>query len=324
MTWQNKLLVRLSAQGFGTWAQFRSLVNAFAVDHAAPVTRGDTQDEEWQSSGGNFSIVHRVRFGLERLGHVEFFARGCENGWRVTPPAVSSLSRGGDVLGILCGARSPELLEQLNALPSPMRTFQSSHGETEAPQAIFLHTRDADQLAEIARLLNIRLQQNAPVEILTRLKPVPSVESRIRPGEFPHGVDWKACVFFEVAGSPGWRDIGREEGNRLSWGLFRFRHSFQRAKYFVRLYGKTYETDSADVVFGWLRKHSKSVITYHPDSRQLSISGYCKPRMLVERALVLCSGTLPIFDKKLRQLVYSDVPETVARLASRVLRQNLQ
>jgi hypothetical protein len=316
------LLIRLSAQGQGTWSQFRSIAVA---SYAAPGLEHDgaiTATTEAPSGRGVVSAIQRCRFALERLAHVEFFSAGCEEGWRVAPAAISAALRDCHARGLLCGARNPDLLKRIRDLPDWKRTYQSGGDETAAPLAIRLLTRDLEELAALSRQLGIGFQEDAPVRVLTRLRPIPSAEAASRPSEFPQGSDWKVSVF-EVGPEIRWKDVHREEADRLLWGLFRFRHPFLPAKYFFKLYGSVSVTDRGTAVYAWLGKHARSVIHYECGSERLVIHATCRPPLLVERALILCSGSLPTFNRERLDLTYRDVPEHVARLASRVLRQDL-
>lgn len=50
-----------------------------------------------------------LRFSLERLGHVEFSSQANYR-WRVVPPAIALIPAKQEVVGVLCGARSPQTL----------------------------------------------------------------------------------------------------------------------------------------------------------------------------------------------------------------------
>ena len=56
----------------------------------------------------------------------------------------------------------------------------------------------------------------------------------------------------------------------------------------------------------------------------LSVPAICRPPLLVERALVLCSGVLPHFDPSSGRVAYAEVPPDVARLAAQLLCQEMR
>ena len=75
----NELLLWLSARKEGSWPQFRGAVETLDL--------ANTDDEEEKDT--SLPLHQRVRFNLERLGHVEFDAAACEDGWRVVPPSLA-------------------------------------------------------------------------------------------------------------------------------------------------------------------------------------------------------------------------------------------
>ena len=72
-------LYGFSARKEGSWPQFRAAVERLDV--------ADTTDEAEQDA--RLPLHQRVRFNLVRLGHVEFGAADCEEGWRVVPPSLA-------------------------------------------------------------------------------------------------------------------------------------------------------------------------------------------------------------------------------------------
>src|ERR1039457_4465120 len=80
----DELLLWLSARGEGSWRTFRAAVEQLRL--AEDLERAG--DEEF--GGADFPVHQQLRLNMERLGHVEFFAHGCEEGWRVTPPALAA------------------------------------------------------------------------------------------------------------------------------------------------------------------------------------------------------------------------------------------
>src|SRR3954453_4269795 len=74
----NELLLWLSANRAGSWSGFRS-----AVDDLVRTDDGGVVASE------GLPVYHRLRFQLQQLGHVEFNANGCADGWRVAPPTLA-------------------------------------------------------------------------------------------------------------------------------------------------------------------------------------------------------------------------------------------
>src|SRR4051812_24527063 len=94
----------MSARWEGSWQQFKD-----AVEELVP------EPQSADSGGSKLPLHQKLRFSLERLGHVEFnFAENYR--WRVVPPALA-LASNRDVAGVVCGARSPETAHHVKALP---------------------------------------------------------------------------------------------------------------------------------------------------------------------------------------------------------------
>ena len=68
----------------------------------------------------------------------------------------------------------------------------------------------------------------------------------------------------------------------------------------------------------------QEVVWYDRERAVLSLPVICRPPLLIERALVLCSGLLPRLDEHSRRLEYTEVPLEVAQLAARLLCQEIQ
>src|SRR5439155_19004505 len=79
-----KLLLWMAARRAGTWQQFRGAVESLHL----PLSIDDNPASEDFDDGG-LPDYQRLRLALERLGHAEFFANTCENGWRVAPPVLA-------------------------------------------------------------------------------------------------------------------------------------------------------------------------------------------------------------------------------------------
>ncbi|MBU0646692.1 hypothetical protein KJ611_04475, partial [Patescibacteria group bacterium] len=131
----DELLLWLSARHQGSWQQFRAAVEELHSsdnDSDANVTATISEAE--------FPLHQQLRLDLERLAHVEFFAQGCEKGWRVTPPTFAAHPMPKGMRAVLCGARSPALRQRLlrigekiayetldySGVPDVIRLFASS------------------------------------------------------------------------------------------------------------------------------------------------------------------------------------------------------
>jgi hypothetical protein len=309
----NHLLLWLSAKQQGSWQQFRSAVEE--LDLREDGEPDDTDRGEGASSTPAFSLYQKLRFALERLGHAEFSPRDNLR-WRVVPPSAALLADCDETVGVLCGARSLELLEELSRCPD----FHVDTQEVDdMPDRILLRTNSAAQFVKGARLIGLHLQRSAP---LTLLSVLPSIRDR------------RGWVVSEVPQTPGWT-IHRFSESQLRWtevqqvatstglrsGLFRFAMEHQRF-YYALLEGRCFQVPVQVGKYAVLRRR-RGIVRYDSVTRVLSVRPICRPPLLIERALVLCSGLLPSFDGHSGELAYRDVPCDVARLVSRMLHQEL-
>jgi hypothetical protein len=316
----NNLLLWLSARRQGSWQQFRAAVEELHVVEESSADSPVSDDDV--SDGYGLPIYHRLRFNLQGLSHAEFFARGCENGWRVAPPtlAISQQRRGW--LGVLCGARSPKLLARL--MDSTYSFGIERIQAVECPDQFRMISGDHRILSTIAQETGLLLQMHAPMAILISLPAVDNSVMRHRVG-LPFGKDWIVEQF--SPSSLGWKAATREDALLVYGGLFRF--SLLRGRYAYRrqvllcAHGLASEIPTRIGKYVMLRRYHRQVLHYDRSEYCLWMPGSCRPPLLVERALILCSGLTPKYEVSTGTLHYPDIPEAVARLASELLRQEL-
>ncbi len=311
----NELLLWLSARRQGSWRQFRAAAEELnATD--------ETSDEDAVCVAGDedFPLYQQLRLDFERLGHVEFFARGCEEGWRVTPPTLAAHLLPSGARAVLCGARSPSLIERVLQTGGEMSC--EIVNSPSIPAVVFVTGRDLSAIAEAATEVGVRFQDDAPLAILSHLPPCDPPSSSIRPSEFPQGVDW-AISKFSVK-KLTWRRIKRSQADVARFGVFRFLIHFQRPRYFLRWKGNTFEMPRAVAIYALLHHRRRGLLRYDIKTATLSLPAVCRPPRLLERALVLCSGFPPSYDASTARLSYSEAPLEVAHLAAELLRQPLK
>jgi hypothetical protein len=308
----NELLLWLSARREGSWRQFRAATEEL---HSA--------DNDFDANGAartgddEFRLHQRLRLDLECLAHVEFFASGCEEGWRVTPPTLAVHPMPIGFRAILCGARSPALRERV------IRAGQTLGCETfdslDVPDVIRFIANDISALSEVASQAGICFQPNAALAILSHIPPCDPPSRRRPQSEFPHGADWRIREFDSV--TLGWRTTDRQRAQTMRTGLFEFQ-LYDRWNYFLRWAGETFKLPRAVALYVLL-SHHRGLLRYDTQTHTLSLPGSCRPPRLLERALVLCSGFPPSFDPATVRLTYTDVPPEIAQFAGELLRQPL-
>jgi len=309
----NELLLWLSARSEGSWREFRAAVEELHLAEDLEAV-GEQELEH-----GGFPLHQQLRLNMDRLGHVEFFACDCKEGWRVVPPTLAITGGLNDWRGVLCGARSDRLLEHFGSMTSHLQVEVIP--QADAPDVYRVFACDKEELAKVCEQSGLLFQSDAPLAILSYL---PSTDPFSRNGptvEFPLGADWVIHEFLPE--DLIWRKVNRADANSARTGFFRFTIYFQRPRYFLRQRGRTFELPRAVGIYALLRRRRRNVLRYDGNSRSLILPAACRPPRLLERALVLCSGLPPTFDAREWRLTYAQVPEDIARLAARLLRQDL-
>ena len=309
------LLLWLSVKGQGSWSQFRAAVEEIHVQQEDRAVEPDDEGDRSIGAESGLPIYQQVRFSLQRLGHVEFFSREADNGWRVVPPAVAFLpgSRGE---GVLCGARSPALFEGIDSAEDVEVHRSDAPG---MPQRLLLRGVSREVVADHARLLGFHIQADAPTAILSAV-----------PGTRDHTTWYKTSM----PENPGWT-VHRFSSSRLSWtevaqvdatetrtGLFRFVMKHQRF-YYLRWSGRSYRVPVQVGKYAVMRRR-RGILAYDAGTGVLSVPAVCRPPLLIERALGLCSGFLPCFNPSSGRVEYADVSPDIVRISAQLLRQEVQ
>lgn len=301
------LLLWLSATRQGSWRQFRQAVEEL----------NSTNGEERIEQDREFPLHQQLRLDLGRLAHVEFFALECQDGWRVAPPTLAGHSISGGLRAVLCGARSAELCDRLASAAGKLEIETLSFPGV--PQVIRVSAPQASALAELSMHTSVHWQEDAPLALLLQLPRCDLPSRQQNRSELPRGRDWTIRAFEPTR--LVWRSIERHEIEAIRFGVLQFRIYFQRWRSFLRWDGLNYEMPSAVALYLLLRRKRRGILQYTRGSAALSLPAVCRPPLLLERALVLCSGMPPAYTNG--QLTYAEVPPEVAQLAAQLLRQPL-
>jgi hypothetical protein len=312
----------MSARRQGSWAQFRAAVEELHLGADVEVDgEGDDAPDQFA-----LPLYQTLRFNLQRVGHVEFFAGAGEGvEWRVTPPALAITRHALGWIGVVAGGRSPSLTDRL-------RSVAAGHGAelrvlplASYPDQIVITADTRDTLAAIGEQAGFSLQDDAPAALLASLPPVDDPSVRFRT-ELPFGSDWKIDRF--SADDLVWRSATLDAANTASAGLFRFSLGHQRHVLFcckgtaARIPGQV-----GKYLVLRRRRRRRQVLWYDAQNRTLSLPASCRPPFLIERALILCSGSPPSYkggDVRGGSLQYHDIPQDIAAIAAALLRQELR
>ena len=304
----DNLLLWLSATGRGSWPQFRSAVERLHIE--APNDSLDYDDGQLQESrGSDLPLYQHARYAMERLAHVEFFSSERETGWRVVPPTIALQGEH----ALLCGARSPEILNGLRNSPEFDVSISTSRG---GPSRICLLGATPRIIAERARAHGFHVQDTNSLTILACLPAARDVRSWA-PFPIPATSGWTVHRF--SASRLQWTEDSQAKAAKVTRGLFRFQLGFQRI-YFLRWRKRTYRVNVQVGKYAIMRRRA-GLLQYDGHDRTFSVPMICRPPPLIERALVLCSGQLPAVNLETRRLNYSNIPSQVVRTASQLLGQ---
>jgi hypothetical protein len=308
----NELLLWLSARKEGSWPQFRGAVETLEL----------AGDDSGAGQDTSLPLHQRVRFNLERLGHVEFGAMECDNGWRVVPPVLALSQHENTVSGVLCGARTPKLLERIKNAANEF-AFEAA-SQADCPDIVRMSAPQAELLVEAAKRADILCQLDAPTAILSHLPIVDSIKNRPHESVPISGREWEVKQFMIEKRIMKWRTATVQEANAASaQGLFCFIR-FQSPQYFLRHGRETIRVPGAIGKYFVLSHRRKRVLRYDRKKKLLSLPAICRPPLLTERALILCSGFPAMVSLSRDQpiLTYQDIPEEVAGMTAEVLNQD--
>ncbi len=317
----NDLLTWMSARGSGSWPQFRAAVEKFHIEPGDTAEDGENAND---ATAGDLPAYQSVRFALERLAHAEFYFSAAEADWRVVPPALAVHQEGDRWVGILCGARPPGLRDRIGRASVTWES-QAAPG---MPDRIRLVATELAAIETASKAAGLRIQVKAPVCLLAAIPPVVDSRSRVR-SNAPAVPGWTIERFLTstlrwTAQDPaGERNLEIRDVHGYRTGLFRFRMNYQRFHY-LRWRGKTYKVSVQVGKYAVLqRRRVRGLLQYDPTGSLLSVPMSCRPPLLIERALILCTGLLPNLDSTTGRLQYA-VPQRVARLAAGLLCQEIR
>ena len=175
-----------------------------------------------------------------------------------------------------------------------------------------------EAMAEAARQLGLLFQVDAPLAILSAI-PAARNPAAWSVASIPRTPGWTVQRF----SSSGlvWVDSTAEAALNTRTGFFRFRMRHRRFRY-LRWRGRSYRVSVQVGKYAVIGRRP-GLLAYSRSNQTLTLPAVCRPPLLIERALVLCSGLLPSFDPVLGSVQYSNVLPEVAHLTAELLRQEI-
>lgn len=306
----NELLLWVSARKEGSWRQFRSAIERLDLT-------GEATNE-----GASLPLHLRVYLNLERLAHVEFNSGENEKDWRVVPPVLALSRHENFSTGVLCGARTPRLLQKVQEAANRLSLERSE--EADCPDILRVIARDADVLTEMAIHAGILCQADAPAALLSQLSRVGSLTAFRREPLPASGKEWNVQHLVIERRTAKWQSITLQEANAAgAQGLFRFTR-YQMPQYYLREGRETLAIPDAVGKYYLLFRRGRRILKYDRKQNSLTVPAIFRPPLLTERALILCSGFPPsVSDLHGRpMLTYREIPEEVAGMTAEILRQD--
>jgi len=289
----NDLLLWMSARGEGSLAAWRAKIAEVMPGRPGATTR------------------HRVaEWHFSQLAHAEF-GEAADNGWRICPPVLAASDPGDAPLAVLCGARTPHVLDALLSAAAGMVAFEP---QREGPDTVTVATSEPAKLLAISRISGIPVQWNASLAILGAAGSPHAIQLQAAP--VPIG-GWTVTRFSKTG--LGWVPSSVQEAQGASSGLFRFRSDIG-STCILKEGDESFAIDPSEGKYRiMMRRHRP--LQYDFVKKELSVAIACRPPPLFQRALVVCSGRLP--EVRDGRIIYTSVGRYVAEAVATVLRQRL-
>lgn len=304
----NELFFWLSANRSGSWGKFRAAAEELVARENARSARAE-----------GLPVHQGVRFSLQQLGHVEFGASGCEGGWRVAPPVLALAEKNGGMAGLLCGARLPKLVATLEE-----SLAEAKFGRIEVPEqpdVIRFFTKNTDLVKKVSEHAQLRMQRHASASLLSCLPRVTDLPAwHTHQSDLPFGKHVTVDRFDLNKATCRWIESSVDEARRANEGLFRFTR-YQQREHYMRTGGRTISLQGQLGNYVLAAKRRRRLLRYNRAAQELTVPDVCRPPLLIDRALILCSGFLPRHDPRNRTLTYIDVPEGIAGMSAGILCQ---
>ncbi len=249
----------------------------------------------------------RILRDFSALGHAEIEPNGS---WRIAPPvlAMTESEETGACKAVLCGARSPRLLQRLESACARTDTDCIEQCQVARPSVYaVIGTCDADLMAAAAEA-KIPFQRDAAFTLLACLP-------KIR--------DWPRTECPMVAGRVG--EVSRFSRSQLTWIASSLEEAAQARRGFFRIQrdwdhvhllkqGANSQAQIEPRAGRLAAAERAKVVRWDIASRSLRMPWALYPPALIARALVLCSGKLPETDTDSRELVFQNVPVRITQM----------
>lgn len=253
------------------------------------------------------SARRRFMDSLVLLGHVE---TPTPSTWRVAPPCLAELPIGldGTHAAVLCGARTPGVLARLSGASETGNGTLKIAEAADRPSMVKVECAVRSDLRSIASQAGIPLQDNAGYTLLACMptvaawprQQVPMIAGRVRDVKrfSREKLQWVAATL--------------EEATAAKSGLFRIQREYDWVS-LIKL-GADVSATIDDRAGRLIAAAKLRAVTWQQETHALSLPTQLMPPTPIARALALCTGQLPYFDRKTHQLTFGRINAAMLRL----------
>ena len=307
------LLYALSARREVSWRNFKQYFDA--------VHRRVLMEEHGNASYRRWQFLR----GLTCLGHIDLKFDHEDIRVVAAPPTLAVLPGLGSTEAILCGARSPTTVEQLEQVAADCGVEVSVKSQTSAnpfaPTRVALRAEDTSLIRSVGKRTRLRFMSTPPARLLARIST--SVQDYIRELEWSREpeLNWRR-EDYDVERLRFQVPAVRSSQLRLT----RYQDPV-RSTWLYRLWRDGESAGISDVDWGRyaiLALASKRILRYDRGMRDVLVPLGAPLPTLLARALGLCSGFWPEdrqSDRGTRSCAFRDIPPSILEMATSKLGQ---
>ena len=303
------LLFALSAWRQTPWRQFKQCFDE--------LQRKSARTAGYDSMESTTSHRWRALRELSALGHIDLELEPGSIQVHVAPPVLAALPGLGSPKAVLCGARSPNFMEELRAESQSAGVEASVESQLSAspyaPTRVELRAEDAAWMKSVADNVGVQYVETTPARLLSQVS--------ISLPEYRQNLLWSGdrelnwhCEDFDTERLQFRAPSVTRPDRRLS----RYRNPMTTMWHY-RLWQ---DKQSAEVDLDWgryaiLAATAQRVLQYSPENRNALVPLGAPLPTLLARAFGLCSGRCPTLveevqsDPRGRYLRFNNVPPSV-------------
>jgi hypothetical protein len=268
--------------------------------------RGQGRIDELPSASVG-AAQHRAIDNLSVLGHAETLGPLT---WRIAAPCLAELPSGPGArhAAVLCGARTPGVLARLQAACEAGNGAIATTAADGLPSVVEVECRSRSGLRRVAALAGIPLQDDAAFTLLACLpaiqawprQPCPMIGGRV-----------KAVRRF-AREQLRWVEASLAEAAAARLGFFRIQRDYDWVSLLKLAPSESaYIDDRAGRLFVAAKLPA---VSWDPATLSLRLPFALMPPASMARALALCTGRVPQYDRTARQVAFEGVNAAMLRL----------